>query len=106
MRIHIPFFLLIFFLGDPSVLTAQNAPNVPPHLTAEMIKSGMLSLKIKDVWRYQQGDDSARADPNFDDAKWLSIMPDGLRAKSAQSTVNGQFGMARRFRKNGSGTHW
>jgi two-component sensor histidine kinase len=97
MRTHIYFFLLFFFSGDPSVSTAQNANNAllhsqksdsVPHLTPKLISSeGVLLLKFKNAWKYQQGDDVAWANPNFDDAAWHNIAPDGLSANAMPDSL-------------------
>ena len=101
MRLHIPFFLFLLFFLTPSVSTAQNdqigllkSPNqappdrVRPHLTADMItKEGILLLKFKDAWQYQQGDDAAWANPDFDDAAWHNIAPEGLFAQAMPDSL-------------------
>ena len=101
MRIHILFFLSLFLFSTPSVSTAQkrdsaslippaaaSPDSVRPHLTAKMLsKEGILLLKFKDAWRYQQGDNLAWANPNFDDAIWPTIAPEGLSAKAMPDSL-------------------
>ena len=103
MRIHILFFLFLFlfFVLTPSVSTAQKGDSavltppataspdrVKPHLTAKMLsKEGILLLKFKDVWRYQQGDNLAWANPHFDDATWPALAPEGLSAKAMPDSL-------------------
>jgi two-component sensor histidine kinase len=65
--------------------TAQN--KVTPHLTASMMKEGLITMSFKDAWRYQQGDDRQWANPNFDDAAWHNIAPEGLRAHAMPDSL-------------------
>jgi hypothetical protein len=101
MRIHILFFFFFTLFCPPSVSTAQNADTVllksareakadrvRPYLTSKLINNeGLLLLKFKDVWKYQQGDDMAWANPNYDDAAWHTIAPDGLSAKAMPDSL-------------------
>jgi len=50
-----------------------------PHLDASHLKEGLLELRFKDSWRYQPGDDLKWANPDFDDAQWHRIDPNGLK---------------------------
>ncbi len=89
MRIHIYFFLFLFL--TPSVSTAQNTP--PPQLTSKsMNDEGILLLKFKNAWKYQQGDDLMWANPDFNDATWLPLAPDGLSAKEMPDSLWQGFG--------------
>jgi two-component sensor histidine kinase len=101
MRTHISFFLFLLHFLSPSVSTAQKGnldtlknavaaspDRVKPHLTSKMLsKEGILLLKFKDAWHYQQGDDLAWANPNFDDAAWPTIAPEGLSAKAMPDSL-------------------
>lgn len=59
-----------------------------PHLTAPMLdKDGIISLKLEDAWKYQQGDDMRWAAPDFDDSSWSNIAPDGLSAKAMPDSL-------------------
>ncbi len=79
-------FLLFFLLTPPSVSEAQNQQI--PHLTSQMVgKSGYISLKFKDAWKYQQGDDMRWAEPNFDDSGWSNIAPEGLSAEEMPDSL-------------------
>lgn len=50
-----------------------------PHLEPSLFKEGLLELKFKDTWRYQQGDNLEWANPGYDDTKWYKIDPIGLK---------------------------
>ncbi len=79
-------FLLFAFLIPPSVSEAQN--KLVPHLTSQMLdKDGIISLKLEDAWKYQQGDDMRWAEPDFDDSSWSNIAPDGLSAKAMPDSL-------------------
>jgi two-component sensor histidine kinase len=101
MRIRALIFLLFYLSGDPSVSTAQNADaallksvntaksdSTRPHLTSKLMNDeGILLLKFKDAWKYQQGDDLAWANPNFGDAAWRTLYPDGLSARAMPDSL-------------------
>jgi two-component system, NtrC family, sensor kinase len=88
-RILLKLYLLLlgslFFLFSPKGYAQNN--KIIPHFTSEMIKGGILPLDIKDAWKYQQGDDLSRANPNFDEAQWLNITPWGLRADNLPDSL-------------------
>jgi two-component system, NtrC family, sensor kinase len=69
---------------------AQN--KATPQLTSEMIKEGILSLEIKDAWKYHQGDDLRWAEPNFDDSGWSNITPNGLKANNMPDSLWNGYG--------------
>jgi two-component sensor histidine kinase len=52
-----------------------------------MMKEGLITMSFKDAWRYQQGDDRQWANPNFDDAAWHNIAPEGLRANAMPDSL-------------------
>ena len=85
--------LLIFIFTVTQSVMAQNAlkgvsQNETPHLTSSMIgKDGILPLKFKKVWKYHAGDNIKWAEPNFDDAGWHNISPEGLSAKALPDSL-------------------
>jgi signal transduction histidine kinase len=101
MRTHIFFFVFFVFFLPPSVSIAQNVDGVllknpseakidhiRPHLTSKLISNeGLLLLKFKGAWKYQQGDDKGWANPDYDDAAWHTIAPDGLSAKAMPDSL-------------------
>ncbi len=45
--------------------------NGAPVLTADRFRPARPPLSIDDLWRYHSGDDSAWANPNYDDSNWV-----------------------------------
>ncbi len=80
-----PFLLITLFILFAHKAYAQN--KVTPHFTSAMIKEGILSLKIKDAWKYYQGDNLRWAESNFDDTGWSNIVPDGLHANNLPDSL-------------------
>ncbi|MBL7817034.1 MAG: sensor histidine kinase [Saprospiraceae bacterium] len=81
------FCCVIFLFCTPSVFKAQNDSAQTPHLTADRIKSGLLSLKFKGAWHYQKGDNLNWSKPDFDDSKWQALMPESLRAEAMPDSL-------------------
>ena len=85
--------LLIFIFTVTHNVMAQNALNVvsqneKPHLISSMIgQEGILPLKFKEAWKYHSGDDIKWAEPNFEDAGWHKIAPEGLSARALPDSL-------------------
>jgi two-component sensor histidine kinase len=86
MRFLPTILFILISLGYAQQVDAQS--KAIPHLTPEMIsKEGILTLPFKEVWKYHPNDDLRWADPNFDDAHWHTVYPDGLRANDMPDSI-------------------
>jgi hypothetical protein len=101
MRTRIFIFFIFILFYTPSVSIVQNTDGVllqnpseaktdrmRPHLTSKLMSNeGLLLLKFKNAWKYQQGDDESWANPDYDDTAWHTIAPDGLSAKAMPDSL-------------------
>ena len=78
--------LFVFLLGTLFSFAQK------PHLDESLFKEGLLELKFKESWRYQPGDNSEWANPEFDDSEWYNIDPIGLKAYQMPDSLWKGFG--------------
>jgi hypothetical protein len=51
---------------------------IVPHLNDSMMKDGIINLSFKDAWRFNYGDNTTWASPQYSDATWQNLDPNIL----------------------------
>jgi hypothetical protein len=70
--LRLNFILLLLLNITPASTSAQNDLIV---LSDSLFLNDVINLGNRDGWRFQSGDDSRWADPDFDDSEWTPLKP-------------------------------
>jgi Stage II sporulation protein E (SpoIIE)/Beta-galactosidase jelly roll domain len=96
LRVRLLLFLLLLPLSvhaSPGVETPQN-DKVSPTSSTVLVKLGESAVELAGPWKFHVGDDSAWAQPNFDDSSWedVDLTPDGATGLSPGWTARAHAG--------------